>query len=326
MIRFIDPRRRGFTLIELLVVIAIIAILIGLLLPAVQKVREAAARSTCQNNLKQIALAAHNYESANNRLPPGFLGPMPTDLPFGTDTGIHTINYNAQTIGTLVFLLPFVEQDNLFRQLMAGAPSDYLDPDRSYPAYWNYPSFWNNKGARIKTFLCPSDDAENQPWDAFFSPFRLSSTSFSMVLISFGNANHVFGRTNYLGIAGRSGLNGDIYRGAFFNRSKSVLSKFADGTSNTFLFGEYASKAAPTSGWQPISPQWMAASYFPTAWGLHPQPPANNQWWMLNSKHPGIVQFAMGDGSVRGIRYIGSDANYQFFAGTSDGQVITYNE
>src|SRR5262249_15570618 len=104
--------RRGFTLIELLVVIAIIAILIGLLLPAVQKVREAAARMKCQNNLKQIALASHNYESAYKTLPPGSLQspngvPGPWVPPWWTGPGV----------GTLALLLPYVEQDNLYKQV-----------------------------------------------------------------------------------------------------------------------------------------------------------------------------------------------------------------
>src|SRR5215468_10045982 len=90
-------RSRGFTLIELLVVIAIIAILIGLLLPAVQKIRAAANRMKCQNNLKQIALGAHNYESSNQQFPPGLR--------------------QTSWIGVLAYLLPYVEQDNVYNMI-----------------------------------------------------------------------------------------------------------------------------------------------------------------------------------------------------------------
>jgi len=325
-------RRGGFTLIELLVVIAIIAILIGLLLPAVQKVREAAARLRCQNNLKQIGLAAHNYESARGKLPPGFLGSFNTDTPYGEDSDIRP-NYNCQAIGTLVHLLPYVEQDALYKQMMAGAPApDYLSPEKRYPGFWNYLSFYPNTApggayTKISTFLCPSDSGADANWDAFYFTYLASSTSFTVTIVSFGDTG--LGKTNYLGIAGRSGLTGDTYRGLLHNRSANALASVPDGTSNTFLFGEYASKGPPAAGWGNVTPAWIGAGIFPTAWGLVPAATLPDpQWYMLSSKHTGIVQFVMGDGSVRGVKYVGNTAGsaglnaYIYSSGKMDGQVI----
>jgi len=328
-------KRSGFTLIELLVVIAIIAILIGLLLPAVQKIREAANRMKCSNNLKQLALAAHNYESTNGHLPPGYLGSFDTNSPYGRDSN-PTTTWDDQHVGCLLILMPYYEQDNLFRTLTAGVPAGYLEPNQKHPAFWNYASMWNNRGARINTLICPSDQAQNAPWDAWHTTYRSSATGFTITIISFGD--RTFGRANYVGIAGRSGLQGgpnstaDPYKGALHNRSKEPLGTMADGTSNTFLFGEYDTKGPPASGWGNVSLQWMGAGMFPTAWGLLPKPqnwtnPATDYWYMLGSRHSGnILQFAMGDGAVRRVRYVGNTAstaldNYNFAAGTNDGRV-----
>jgi type II secretory pathway pseudopilin PulG len=317
----------------LLVVIAIIAILIGLLLPAVQKIREAANRMQCQNSLKQLGLAAHNYESANGYLPPGFLGSFPTATPYGQDSSYPGTGYDGQGVGVLVFLLPYIEQDNLYKTLTADTPADYLDPTKKYPGFWNYASWWNNRGARIKTLLCASDNAPAQPYDAFFATYRSSATQFTVTIITFGD--QTFGRTNFIGIAGYSGLTDDRYRGAFSNRSKEALGTMSDGTSNTFLFGEYASKAPPASSWKNVSAQWMGAGMFPTAWGLQ-QPPPNSPggdpyWYRLSSKHPGVVQFGMADGSVRNIKYtVGTSGtawnNFVYSSGANDGQVIDPNQ
>src|SRR5262249_53510028 len=128
--------RSAFTLIELLVVIAIIAVLIGLLLPAVQKVREAAQRMSCQNNLKQIALAAANYESSNRQFPPG-LNVSPNAKDTNPDY-VYNPPFAGPYVGVLAYLLPYMEQENVSREI----PNTLFDPKTTAGAWaYNYPPF-----------------------------------------------------------------------------------------------------------------------------------------------------------------------------------------
>src|SRR5262249_22357430 len=157
---FTTAQRRGFTLIELLVVIAIIAVLIGLLLPAVQKVREAANRMKCANNLKQLGLAAHNYHDQHQHLPPG-IGYYPT-----AQNGIF---------GTFFFrLLPNLEHDTLFRSALGVVP--FPPPDGPTSVY--YPGNNNVYSQRVPVFLCPSDPSVGPDGVVAFNGFRFGASCY----------------------------------------------------------------------------------------------------------------------------------------------------
>jgi prepilin-type N-terminal cleavage/methylation domain-containing protein len=182
-------RWRGFTLIELLVVIAIIAILIGLLLPAVQKVREAAARMSCSNNIKQLSLGNINMADTYGGKLQGSVGLFPSSTPVS----------NNSDGGGLLPLLPFIEQDNLFKSCLVGAGVD--DRNNFLPTY----SQWTPQvqAAKVKTYICPSDYTQRD-----------------------GTPAH----SSY-------GQNGMVFREGYW--AKDTLrfpASFPDGTSNTILY------------------------------------------------------------------------------------------
>ena len=200
------PTRRGFTLIELLVVIAIIAVLIGLLLPAVQKVREAAARMSCQNNLKQLALACVNYEVANQKFPPS----NTTAAPFN---------------GWAALVLPQLEQENV-RNLYVTT------------ANWYDPVNATARAATVKTFLCPSANGGRAGLSDFAgapgSPFSGAAWDYTNVAVV------APALLTYLGYADGP-LFTNTWRGVMSSKG-STVAEITDGLSNTILVTEDANR------------------------------------------------------------------------------------
>jgi prepilin-type N-terminal cleavage/methylation domain-containing protein len=316
-------RWRGFTLIELLVVIAIIAILIGLLLPAVQKVREAAARMSCSNNLKQISLAAANYDSAYGNLPSGVLDHAPGQANSG-------FTFTAPCIGTLCLLLPYVEQDNLYKQLVPTPNRNMgLTPPSGFVDWWAQASYFTAAQARIKSYLCPSYNDQQPTQSGVFLLYYCDANSLTFTGGYYpAPTGNIFGRTNYVPNGGTIGAGSDAfygqYAGPFTDLSANKIGAIPDGTSNTIFFGE----TLGGSPQQDFAAAWMGSGSFATAWGL-PDPP---QWYTMGSNHTGVVQFGFGDGSVRSIR---KGVGTTFFtndwyslaraSGMQDGGVVDYS-
>ena len=293
-----NARRRAFTLAELLVVIAIIAVLIGILLPAVLKVREAAARTNCQDKLRQLALAAHNYHGDHGKFPTGVSLPVTVG---GRPTGGTNL---------WVELLPYIEQDNLYKK-------------------WDYDDNHNNvAGGRdatqarvIKILVCPSDSLPPEPvWEltAQTAGSPLWSRGFYGLSSYGGNAGkrsvHTGGPPNYPRIS-RDGI--------FFIDSSVRVTDIHDGATNTFLFGEryhddsefdrrrplFWREATPVGGWGRWGYVANAGAMFQvtlhTAESINYRVPSGGDFSTLENRgcafgsgHPGGANFACADGSV----------------------------
>ncbi len=351
MPRFNRRSRDGFTLIELLVVIAIIAILIGLLLPAVQKVREAAARSTCQNNLKQLGLAANNYESSYQKLPLGF---------HDTAKNATGVLQGASKAGVLVQLLPYVEQENLYRLIPAQVYTLGASTNGQDWINFQFPTTYAASRNRVKTFECPSDN----PYEATVAIISAmgsgnrqngsgAGTGGGYTVSSLIGAGGLPGLSNYIGVGGTLG-NYTVtnpasttqpyyagHSGIFGSDIQHTIVANTDGTSNTMMFGEYLGGFNATSGvGREWSLAWMAANAMPSYWSISPDKKVLNHFYSFNSKHTGIVQFCYVDGHVRGIRNSGinvpasaaeittpTGSQWQILqasTGRSDGDVISF--
>jgi prepilin-type N-terminal cleavage/methylation domain-containing protein len=303
MVRHPRQRPGGFTLVELLVVIAIIAILIGLLLPAVQKVREAAFRTQCQNNLKQLGLAVHNYAGAFVcALPAAFSSPPPYWAP---EVGNSQSHYFT--------LLPFLEQESMYRIGMNVPPGSNPVPGQTWSG--SLPAGPIQSAGFVKTFVCPTDSTNSAS----------VPTPIGWVGASYGCNYQVFGTV----------------QAADHWAAQYTINNIPDGTSNTIFqaerFAYYPGPKGVCTNKGGDSGQAGSLWAFPAGWQPHygalfayytlglPQVgivPEQADYTLAQSAHAGVIQVGMGDGSVRGVSAGIGLASWTYAQLPADGQVL----
>jgi prepilin-type N-terminal cleavage/methylation domain-containing protein/prepilin-type processing-associated H-X9-DG protein len=272
--------RRGFTLIELLVVIAIIAVLIGLLLPAVQKVRDAAARMKCQNNLKQLGLACHNYESSYGRFPAGL------NIPGQEAFGWPKAPEPGRWYGLFMALFPYFEQDNLRKGLVDNIAN---------PHYTNCNGPTSVGSQVVKILICPTESS----WPNG-NPVGIYQSKYYFGLSSYGGCS---GTTPTTTVAAAS-----LQDGLFFMNSSVRIAEIADGTSSTLMFGERSRKNLPATSTSQALGGWAWVNAFAqednTMNASRPMEGIKlHTLDQFGSQHVGgaICNFGFADGSVKAV-------------------------
>ncbi|MFN6207438.1 MAG: DUF1559 domain-containing protein [Planctomycetota bacterium] len=336
--------RFGFTLIELLVVIAIIGILVGLLLPAVQGVREAARRTQCSNNLRQLGVAAMNYESALKKFPPAF---TQVNLTGGPTSPINTNSFQGHSV--FYFLLPYMEQNNIFDTF------DSVRPKLNIALNANA----GLSGNVIPSYLCPSDLLpntaigwpENATPSQWYGGVSYRANGGSRPIFATSSTND--GMFMCTGPAARKAASGPV---GFQVQIRDAL----DGTSNTFLFGEFYHRdpnfdTFTTGGWNSGSTilgwsRWYPAGgdnglgnlmggafapinyKTPFKFGGTGAPTSQNAWFVFQdqrlsafgSGHPGGANFVSADGSTRFVADSMPQTVLTLYCQRADGNVNSY--